>query len=175
MRPSTGSVDFSPAAPCTSPERLQLLEEGSHVFSVYALDPDTSSADPAPATRTFVLLYEESEDGECERFEEGEEDEGEEDEENFEEGPEEGECEAEARASRLPPSECRLRGARARILVHGARSHRQQVIAPPSRGNIVANTATKAARGWRSSRPPLLAVWRSYLQTYIWSHISLRH
>jgi len=85
--------------------------------------PETSTADPAPATRTFVLLdEEEGEEGECDGFEEGEEEAGE---EGLEEGEAEeetaGECEEEARASRLPPSECRLRSARARVVVHSAR------------------------------------------------------
>jgi hypothetical protein len=95
------SVDGGAVEPCTSPFQLEPLEEeGLHTFSVYAEDPLTSTADPEPAARSFLLEFEE---GECEPGEELEDEEG-----NVEA------CEDDETGA-LPPEECLLRTARARV------------------------------------------------------------
>jgi hypothetical protein len=102
------SVDGGAVEPCASPFRLDPLdEEGLHTFSVYAEDPLTSTADPEPAARSFFLEFGE---GECE--EPGEELED-------EEGNVEA-CEGDGETSALPPEECLLRTARARVFAFAA-------------------------------------------------------
>ena len=108
------SVDEAPTQPCTSPLQLGPLAEGPHVFSVLAEDPEDSSADPDPARRSFFVDLEGEE--ECEEFEE-------------EDGlVEEGEGCAEEEASPLPPEECLLRTARARVFTYSSQDRIRLVI-----------------------------------------------
>ncbi|MFI5027817.1 MAG: hypothetical protein ACHQCF_02400 [Solirubrobacterales bacterium] len=109
------SFDGDPAEPCTSPDQLDAIEEeGWHTFSVYAEDPETSARDPEPATRAF---YTEFEAAQCE--EPGEELEDEEGNVEF--------CEAEP-TSPLPPAECLLRTARARVFTYTAQERIRLVV-----------------------------------------------
>ena len=110
------SVDGGPVEPCASPFRLDPPEEeGLHTFSVYAEDPLTSTADPEPATRSFLLEFEA---GECE--EPGEELED-------EEGNVEA-CEGDGETGALPPEECLLRTARARVFAFAAHDRVRLVV-----------------------------------------------
>lgn len=109
------SVDDAPSAPCTSPFQAAGLEEGSHNFAVYAEDAQHFVADASPAERTFSVVEPEEE---CEVFE---------DEEGVEE--EEGDCEEEeATDSRVPPAECVLRTARARLFTYSSQNRVRLVI-----------------------------------------------
>ncbi len=112
------SVDGGPPTPCTSPDQLELETAGPHTFSVYAEDPETLARDPEPATRSFVLEFEqESEQEECGAGEEFEDEEG-----NVEE------CEEGARHGSIPPAECLLRTARARVLTYDSEEKLRLVI-----------------------------------------------
>ncbi len=107
------SVDDAPAALCASPFQTDQLAAGAHTFSVFAEAPDRQLADPTPAWRTFLVL---SAEDECESFE---------DEESFEEEfeGETGECEGEqATGGPVPPEECLLRTARARLLTYSSQN-----------------------------------------------------
>lgn len=107
------SVDGAPAEPCVSPYELAPLEEeGQHSFSVYAEDPETAARDPEPASRSFLLEFEEEE---CEAGEEFEDEEG-----NVEE------CGAET--SPYPPAECLLRTASARVFTYASHEKVRLVI-----------------------------------------------
>jgi hypothetical protein len=105
------SVDSAPAQSCASPLTLDELEEGPHSFSVFAEDPAHFTADPEPASRSFSVAVEEG----CE---EAVDEEGlpEEDEECDEDG------------ETLPPEECLLRTARARVLTYTAQGRIRLVI-----------------------------------------------
>ncbi|MEW5853280.1 MAG: hypothetical protein AB2A00_31155 [Myxococcota bacterium] len=48
------SLDAAAPAPCTSPQTLRDLEDGQHVFEVYALD-QTGNVDPSPLQVTFTV------------------------------------------------------------------------------------------------------------------------
>jgi hypothetical protein len=109
------SVDDAPAEPCASPFQTAELEDGAHSFSVFAEDAEQLVADPTPARRTFSVVGPEEE---CEvaEDEEGEEEEGE-------------EClEAEAEGGGVPPEECLLRTARARLFVYSSQNRVRLVI-----------------------------------------------
>jgi hypothetical protein len=109
------SVDNAPAEPCASPFQPEALEEGAHSFSVFAEDTEDLVADPTPARRTFSVIGAEEE---CEAFE---------DEEGFEEEGEE--ClEGRAGNGSVPPEECLLRTARARLFVYSSQSRVRLVI-----------------------------------------------
>lgn len=110
------AVDGGPAEECENPHELDPLEEeGKHTFSVYAEDPATKSVDPEPATRTFFLEFVE---GECEETgEELEDEEG-----NLEI------CDSNGETSALPPEECLLRTARARVFTFAAHDKVRLVI-----------------------------------------------
>jgi hypothetical protein len=110
------SVDHAPAQPCTSPFQTEALEDGAHSFQVFAEDAEHFVADPTPAQRTFAIITDEEE--ECEAFE---------DEDGFEE--DDAECEEERAAdSRVPPEECMLRTARARLFTYSAQNRVRLVI-----------------------------------------------
>jgi hypothetical protein len=109
------SVDDAPAQACTSPFQTGVLDEEQHSFSVFAEDPVHLLADPTPARRSFAVG---GEGEECETFE---------DEDGFLEEDEE-DCEAEADESRLPPEECLLRTARARLFTYSAQNRVRLVI-----------------------------------------------
>jgi hypothetical protein len=109
------SVDNAPPEPCTSPFQTAPLEEGAHSFSVFAEDAEHFLADPTPAQRTFAIIGAEEE---CEAFE---------DEDGAEEEDEECE-EEEAGDSRVPPEECMLRTARARLFTYSAQNRVRLVI-----------------------------------------------
>lgn len=109
------SVDDAPAQACASPFQVGRLDPGVHSFSVTAEDPEHLLTDPTPARRSFTVTGEE---GECEAFE---------DEDGFLEEDEE-DCEAEADESRLPPEECPLRTASARLFTYGAQDRVRLVI-----------------------------------------------
>lgn len=109
------SVDSAPAEPCTSPFQTDELDDGAHSFSVFAEDPERLLADPTPAQRSFAIV---SAEEECEAFE---------DEDGFFEEDEE-DCEEEADQSRLPPEECLLRTARARLFTYSTQSRVRLVI-----------------------------------------------
>jgi hypothetical protein len=104
------SVDSVPAEPCASPFQTDELEDGAHRFSVFAEDPEGFVADPTPAERSFTIV---SAEEECESVE---------DEEGLEEDNEDAVCEEEADDSRLPPEECLLRTARARLFAYGSQN-----------------------------------------------------
>lgn len=106
------SVDSAPAQPCASPIVLGPLEAGAHSFSVYASDPQSSASDPDPAHRSFTVLEEEAE---CEEFE---------DEEGFVEEV----CEEDEETGLLPPEECMLRSARARLFTYSSQNKVRLVI-----------------------------------------------
>jgi hypothetical protein len=106
------SVDNAPAAACTSPLSLEELDEGPHTFSVFAEDPEHFTADPVPAQRSFVVAEEEAE---CEEVLD-------------EDGLLEEDCGEEARAAELPPEECLLRSARARVFTYTAQDRIRLVI-----------------------------------------------
>jgi hypothetical protein len=109
------SLDNAPAEPCSSPFQTALLEDGAHSFSVAAEDPVHLVTDPTPARRTFSLGAPE---GDCEVFE---------DEDGFDEENEE--ClERRAVPGGVPPEECLLRTARARLLVYSSQSRVRLVI-----------------------------------------------
>jgi hypothetical protein len=109
------SLDGEPPEPCVSPFQLPPLEEeGPHTFGVYAEDPETADRDPSPATRSFFFLATEEE---CESGEELEDEEG-----NVEE------CEAEEEGPAVPPAECLLRTARARVFTYTAQERVRLVI-----------------------------------------------
>jgi hypothetical protein len=109
------SVDNAPAEPCASPFQTAALEEGAHSFSVFAEDAEHLVADPTPARRTFSVV---SPEEECEAFE---------DEDGLEEEDEE--ClEGGAGDGGVPPEECLLRTARARLFVYSAQSRVRLVI-----------------------------------------------
>ncbi len=107
------SLDGQPERACTSPLRLEELEEGPHSFSVDAEDPSTLIRDPTPATRSFYLAAGGA-DRECEAGE------FENEEAEFEEGEFE-ECELAEADAVPPPPECLLRSARARLVSYSAR------------------------------------------------------
>jgi hypothetical protein len=109
------SVDDAPAQACTSPFQTGQLDEGQHSFSVFAEDPEDVLADPTPARRSFAVGGEEEQ---CETFE---------DEDGFLEEDEE-DCAAEADESGLPPEECLLRTARARLFTYSAQNRVRLVI-----------------------------------------------
>ncbi len=101
------SVDGEPPEPCTSPFQLPALEgDGEHSFSVDAEDPATTERDPSPATRSF--FFAEEDENECEPGEEFEDEEGDVE-----------ECEP-AETGPVPPPECLLRSARARLFTSTA-------------------------------------------------------
>ena len=109
------SVDNAPAEPCTSPFQTAELEDGAHSFSVFAEVAEQLLADPNPAERTFSVV---TEDEECEVFE---------DEDGFVEEAED--CdEDEAGAGRVPPEECLLRTARARLFAFSSQNRVRLVI-----------------------------------------------
>ena len=109
------SVDKAPAAPCTSPFQTDGLEEGAHSFAVFAEGAQQLLVDPTPAERSFAVIEPEEE---CEVFE---------DEDGVEE--EAGECEEErAEDSRVPPEECVLRSARARLFTYSSQNRIRLVI-----------------------------------------------
>jgi hypothetical protein len=108
------SVDGEAPVDCASPYELETLDrEGRHTFSVYAEEPVTQAVDPEPETRQFFLEFDE----ECEEVgEELEDDEG--DVEVCERGG----------TSPIPPEECLLRSARARVLTFSAHDRIRLVI-----------------------------------------------
>lgn len=107
------SVDHAPAEPCTSPFQAGPLEDGAHSFAVFAEDAERLVADPTPAQRSFSIVTTEEE---CESFED-------------EDGFVEEECaEEEADDGRVPPEECLLRTARARIFTNNAQNRVRLVI-----------------------------------------------
>jgi hypothetical protein len=109
------AVDKAPATPCASPFQTKGLEEGAHSFAVFAEDAQQLLVDATPAERSFSVIEPEEE---CEVFE---------DEEGVEE--EEGECEEEqADDSRVPPEECVLRTARARLFTYSSLNRIRLVI-----------------------------------------------
>jgi hypothetical protein len=109
------SVDNAPVEPCASPFQTAALEEGAHSFSVFAEDPEQLAADTTPARRTFSVV---SPEEECEAFE---------DEDGLEEEDEE--ClDGRAGNDGVPPEECLLRTARARLFVYGSQSRVRLVI-----------------------------------------------
>jgi hypothetical protein len=109
------SVDDAPAEPCASPFQTAALEEGAHSFSVFAEDAADLVADPTPARRTFSVL---SAEEECEVFE---------DEEGLEE--EDPDCEeGEGGIGPVPPEECLMRTARARLFTYGSQNRIRLVI-----------------------------------------------
>jgi hypothetical protein len=109
------SVDSEPAEPCTSPFQLPALEEeGEHSFGVYAEDAATTARDPSLASRSFFYFTEAEE--ECRPGEEFEDEEG-----NVEE------CEA-AEGGPVPPPECLLRTAGARLFANTAQERLRLVI-----------------------------------------------
>lgn len=109
------SVDGGAPVECASPYELETLDqEGRHTFSVYAEEPLTHTTDPEPATRHFFLEFDE----ECEEVgEELEDEEG-----NVEV------CEEGGATSAMPPEECLLRSARARVLTYAAHDRIRLVI-----------------------------------------------
>jgi hypothetical protein len=109
------SVDGRAPVQCASPYELETIDkEGPHTFSVYAEEPATHTVDPEPAVRHFILEFEEEE---CEEVgEELEDEEG-----NVEVCEEDG-------ASPIPPDECLLRSARARVLTYAAHDRIRLVI-----------------------------------------------
>jgi hypothetical protein len=109
------SLDNGPAESCTSPFLTPPLEGGAHSFSVFAEGAEHFVADPTPAQRTFsVSGFEED----CEVFEDEEES-----------GEEVAECEEEeAEDSRVPPEECLLRTARARLFTYSSQNRVRLVI-----------------------------------------------
>jgi hypothetical protein len=110
------SVDNAPAEPCASPFQSGPLEDGAHSFSVFAEDAEHLLADPTPARRTFSVGA--VEDEECEVFE---------DEEGLEEedpGCEEG----DGGNGRVPPEECLMRTARARLFAYSSQNRVRLVI-----------------------------------------------
>jgi hypothetical protein len=111
------SVDDAPAAPCTSPFQTAQLEEGAHSFSVFAEDPQQFIADPTPARRTFSVI---SPEEECEVFE---------DEDGVEEeDPDCEEDEGSPENSKVPPEECVMRTARARVFTYASQNRIRLVI-----------------------------------------------
>lgn len=109
------SVDQAPTVPCTSPFQTNGLEEGGHSFAVFAEHAQQLLVDPTPAERSFAVIEPEEE---CEVFE---------DEDGVEE--EEEECaEEEAEDSRVPPEECVLRSARARLFTYSSQDRIRLVI-----------------------------------------------
>jgi len=109
------SVDNAPAEPCASPFETAALEEGAHSFSVFAEDVADLVADPTPARRTFSVLGAEEE---CEVIE---------DEEGFEE--EDPACgEGEGGNGPVPPEECLMRTARARLFTYSSQNRIRLVI-----------------------------------------------
>ena len=111
------SVDNAPEEPCASPYEIAQLEDGGHSFSVFAEDPQRLLADPSPAQRAFSVIVAEEE---CEAFE---------DEEGFQEDDEE--CAEEMQGAgdpRVPPQECLLRTARARLFTFSSQSRVRLVI-----------------------------------------------
>lgn len=112
------SVDGEAPVECENPYELETLDqEGPHSFSVYAEEPTTGTVDPEPAIRHFTLEFQ-GEDEHCE--EAGEEIENEEGETEV--------CEAGGKSSPLPPEECLLRSARARVLTYAAHDRLRLVI-----------------------------------------------
>lgn len=110
------SIDDAPAAPCASPFQAGPLEDGAHSFSVFAEDAAQLLADPTPARRTFSIGP--MEDEECEVFE---------DEEGLEE--EDPDCEEEGGGNgRVPPEECLMRTARARLFTYSSQNRVRLVI-----------------------------------------------
>jgi hypothetical protein len=109
------SVDGEAPVDCASPYELEPIDqEGPHTFSVYAEEPVTHTTDPEPATRHFFLEFDE----ECEEVgEELEDDEGEVE-----------ICEKGGGTSPIPPQECLLRTARARVLTFAAHDRVRLVI-----------------------------------------------
>jgi hypothetical protein len=109
------SVDNAPAEPCASPFQTAALEEGAHSFSVFAEDAEGLVADPTPARRTFSVL---SAEEECEVLE---------DEEGLEE--EDPDCEeGDGGTGRVPPEECLMRTARARLFTYSSQNRIRLVI-----------------------------------------------
>jgi hypothetical protein len=110
------SVDGAAPVQCASPYELETLDqEGRHSFSVYAEEPTTGIVDPEPAIRHFFLEFEEDE---CEEVgEELEDEEG-----NVEI------CEEGGAKSPMPPEECLLRSARARVLTFAAHDRIRLVV-----------------------------------------------
>lgn len=109
------SVDDAPPEPCASPFQTDPLDDGGHTFSVFAEDPARLLADPTPARRNFAVV---SPEEECEEFD---------DEIGFE-AEDQADCAEEADASRLPPEECLLRTARARLFTYAAQDRVRLVI-----------------------------------------------
>lgn len=109
------SVDGGTPVDCASPYELETLDrEGRHTFSVYAEEPLTQATDPDPATRRFVLEFDE----ECEEVgEELEDEEG-----NLEV------CEGGGTTGPIPPEECLLHSARARVLTYATHDRIRLVI-----------------------------------------------
>jgi hypothetical protein len=107
------SIDNAPAEPCSSPFQTAALEDGAHSFSVSAEDAEHLVADPTPARRTFSVV---SAEEECEAFE------------DEEEGEEEECLEGEGEDGGVPPEECLLRTARARLFVYSAQNRVRLVI-----------------------------------------------
>ena len=120
------SVDDGPFQACTSPLRLERLDEGAHSFSVFAEDPESVDADPEPDHRMFAFFETEEE---CEEPEApaGDEEEAEAEAEGgvYEEEPE---CGEKSRTGPVPPEECLLRTARARVLTFDAKSRVRLVV-----------------------------------------------
>jgi hypothetical protein len=133
------SVDNAPAEPCASPLSLDELDEGPHTFSVFAEDPEHFTADPVPARRSFVVASEEA----CEEV--------------FDEDGmlEEDECEAGAGASPLPPEECLLRSARARVFAYATQDRIRLVIRYTSfsPAEVTVDYRLSGARGALRLRP----------------------
>jgi hypothetical protein len=130
------SVDDAPAEPCASPFQTAPLEDGAHSFSVFAEDPVHLVTDPTPARRTFSLGALE---GGCEVFE---------DEDGVEEEGEE--ClERRAGPGGVPPAQCLLRTARARLLVYSSQSRVRLVIRYTafSPGDVYVDYRLGGARG----------------------------
>jgi len=109
------SVDDAPAEPCASPFQTAALEEGAHSFSVFAEDAADLIADATPARRTFSVA---SAEEECEVLE---------DEEGLEE--EDPDCEeGQDGNGRVPPEECLMRTARARLFTYNSQNRVRLVI-----------------------------------------------
>jgi hypothetical protein len=119
------SVDEGPYQACASPLTLSGLAEGPHSFAVFAEDREVSVADPEPARRGF-LFYRLEEECESPGPPAGGDPEEEPAEGAFVEEPQAG-CPGSGGGT-LPPEECLLRTAEARVLTYTAQSRIRMVI-----------------------------------------------
>ena len=110
------SVDDAPAEPCASPFETAALEEGAHSFSVFAEDAADLIADPDPGPAHVLGPHAEEE---CEVFE---------DEEGLEEEDRRLPRKAKPATGAVPPEECLLRTARARLFTYSAQNRIRLVI-----------------------------------------------